>query len=84
MVLPRFAGKFWIVGGDDTALISWAAVEAWICCARLRTAMPTSCLIPVSATLVESFAIVETSIFTPVTWPILDLRRSFRKLEVYF
>ena len=65
MVLPRFAGKFWTVGGDDTALINWAAVEAWICCARLSTAIPTSCLIPVSATLVESFAIEETSISYP-------------------
>jgi hypothetical protein len=66
ILLPRCAGKFGADGTGGMASISAVAVELWISCAFFNTAMPTACLVPVSASPVANWAIPVMSIMTPM------------------
>lgn len=61
ILLPRCAGKFGADGTGGKASIKAVAVELWMSCAFFNTAMPTACLVPVSASPVANWAIPVTS-----------------------
>src|SRR5476651_164197 len=89
MLLPRCEGRF---GVDDTGGIASTraeALDAWRSSAFFCTAMPTACLVPVSAIVVASCAIPETEVsmsFSNKAYPLLtaDLQPSLACRAIFF